>query len=133
MSDPQPIRPSALSRGFALAADRTAHVIGQPHTFILLCLGIAVWAVMALAFHAATRWDQISDAISIVTFIMVVLIQSTQNRNSAAVQAKLDELIRALETAENKFMGIEKLTIEEVHEMRPSGEDGDAQAVEELT
>lgn len=57
-------------------------------------------------------------AINIVTFLMVFLIQSTQNRNDAAIQAKLDELIRALEPAENKFRGIEKLTIEEVHELR---------------
>jgi len=49
---------------------------------------------------------------------MVFLIQSTQNRDSAAVQAKLDELIRALEPAKNKFIGIEKRTIEEVHELR---------------
>ena len=60
--------------------------------------------------------------VAVTAFLMVFLVQSTQNRHSAAIQAKLDELIRALATAENKFMGIEKLTIEEVHELRGENE-----------
>jgi low affinity Fe/Cu permease len=107
-----------LARGFASTADRVAHLIGQPHTFIWLCIGLALWAAVNFAFHLADGWQPMLTAINIVTFLMVFLIQSTQNRNDAAIQAKLDELIRALEPAENKFRGIEKLTLEEVHEMR---------------
>jgi len=114
--------PSALARGFAVVADRVAHVIGQPHTFIVLCLAMALWAACVFVLRIPDGWDRTLDAISIVTFLMVFLIQSTQNRSGAAIQAKLDELIRAHAPAENKFMGIEKLTIEEVHEMRKDGE-----------
>ncbi len=110
--------PTALARGFATAADRAAHIIGQPHTFIWLCIGLALWAAAIFAFRLGDGWQPVLTAINIVTFLMVFLIQSTQNRNDAAIQAKLDELIRALEPAENKFRGIERLTIEEVHELR---------------
>lgn len=119
---PEAARPSALARGFATAADRAAHLIGQPHAFILLSAGVALWAAAVYFLHIANAWGPVADAIGIVTFLMVFLVQSTQNRNSAAVQAKLDELIRALGTAENKFMGIERLTIEEVHELRGENE-----------
>jgi low affinity Fe/Cu permease len=110
--------PTALARGFASTADRVAHVIGQPHTFIWLCIGLALWAAAIFAFHLGDGWQPMLTVINIFTFLMVFLIQSTQNRNDAAIQAKLDELIRAMEPAENKFRGIEKLTIEEVHELR---------------
>ena len=110
--------PTALARGFASIADRVAHVIGQPRTFIWLCICFALWAAANFTFHLSDGWQPILTVIGIFTFLMVFLIQSTQNRNDAAIQAKLDELIRALEPAENKFRGIEKLTIEEVHEMR---------------
>jgi low affinity Fe/Cu permease len=113
--------PTVLARGFALVADRVAHIIGQPHTFIWLCISLALWAGVIFAFHLGDGWQPMLTAINIVTFLIVFLIQSTQNRNDAAIQAKLDELIRALEPAENKFRGIEKLTIEEVHELREAG------------
>ncbi len=114
----RPARPTRLARGFASVADQVAHVIGQPHTFIVLCLIIALWTAANFVFHLLDGWQPVVNAVTIVTFLMVFLIQSTQNRNGAAIQAKLDELIRALEPAENKFMGIEKLTIEEVRELR---------------
>lgn len=119
---PDAVRPSLLARGFASAADRAAHLIGQPHAFILLSAGIAAWAAAVYLLHIADGWRPVDGTIGVVTFLMVFLVQSTQNRHSAAIQAKLDELIRALATAENKFMGIEKLTIEEVHELRGENE-----------
>lgn len=108
---------TALRRVFASVADHMAHVFGQPLAFIGLSLVIAAWAI-AILLHPALGWQPLENTITIVTFLMVLLIQSNQNRNATAVQVKLDELIRALETAENKFMGIEKLTVEEVHELR---------------
>ena len=100
-------------------------MIGQPHTFIGLCIVIALWAAAIFAYPPL-GWQPLENTITVVTFLMVLLIQSNQNRNATAVQVKLDELIRALETAENKFMGIEKLTVEEVHELRDEIADGDA-------
>ena len=110
---------SALSRGFARIAERASHTAGQPFTFASCLLAVVAWAVSGPAFQYSNTWLLlISTVTSIVTFLMVFLIQSKQNRDDAAVQAKLDELIRALEPAKNKFMGIEKLTVEEVREMR---------------
>jgi len=111
--------PNFLSRRFALIAGRVSQVTGHPVTFMLSCAIVATWAIASTVFHLADTWQTlISTATAIVTFLMVFLIQNTQNRDGAAVQAKLDELIRALEPAKNKFIGIEKRTIEEVHELR---------------
>lgn len=119
MSDEPQTAPNLLSRRFALAAGRVASVTGHPLTFMLSCVIIVTWATASLVFHLADTWQTlISTAITMGTFLVVFLIQSTQSRDSAAVQAKLDELIRALEPAKNKFIGIENRTIEEVHELR---------------
>jgi low affinity Fe/Cu permease len=115
-TDDRPARPAGLSRAVAVLMDRTAAVIGRPFALVLACLAIALWGVASLFISGV--WEPFLDAVSVFTFLMVFVIQSTQNRDGAAIQAKLDELIRALEPAKNKFMGIEKLTIEEVHELR---------------
>jgi low affinity Fe/Cu permease len=112
----KPSRPAGLSRAVALFMDRTAYVIGRPFALVLACLAIALWAIGSIFIPGV--WEPFLDALSVFTFLMVFVIQSTQNRDGAAIQVKLDELIRALEPAKNKFMGIEKLTIEEVHELR---------------
>lgn len=111
--------PSLLLRSFALVADRIAGVTGHPLTFIFFCAAIAVWAGASIVLHLSSGWQSvINTVITITTFLMVFLIQSTQSRDDAAVQAKLDELIRALEPANNQFIGIETRTIKEVHELR---------------
>ncbi len=111
--------PNLLSRRFAVIAGAVARATGHPLAFVLSCAIAAVWAVASIVFHLADLWQSlISTAMTMATFLMVFLIQNTQNRDGAAVQAKLDELIRALEPAKNKFIGIEKRTIEEVHELR---------------
>ena len=117
-SQSRPQRQIALARNFAFIADRAAHIIGQPFTFMLTCIVITFWTIACIFFRLPGGWQLLVNAVSVITFLMVFLIQSTQNRNGAAIQAKLDELIRALEPAENKFMGIEKLTVEEVRELR---------------
>jgi low affinity Fe/Cu permease len=114
-----PAPPNLLSRRFARVAGAVAHVTGHPLAFLISFAAIAIWGVASVVFRFADPWQtSIDTAITIVTFLMVFLIQNTQNRDGAAVQAKLDELIRALEPAKNKFIGIEKRTIEEVHELR---------------
>jgi low affinity Fe/Cu permease len=73
-------------------------------------------------FHYSDTWQLvINTSTTIVTFLMVFLIQNTQNRDGAALQAKLDELVRALGPADNKFIGIDKLTEEEVEKLRERG------------
>jgi low affinity Fe/Cu permease len=124
--------PNLLSRQFALAAGAVAGVTGHPITFMLSCAIAVVWVVASFVFHLAETWQTlISIAITMTTFLMVFLIQSTQKSDSTAIQAKLDELIRAVESAKNKFIGIESRTIKEVHELRQETVE-EAKLLEEL-
>jgi len=91
---------------------------GQPLTFLLAIGIIVLWAVTGPIFHFSDTWQLIiNTGTTIVTFLMVFLIQNTQNRDGAAIQAKLDELIRT-SAAQNAFIGIERLTEEELDEIR---------------
>ena len=111
--------PNLLLRRFALLAERVARVTGHPLTFLFFCAALVIWAAASILLHLSSGWQSlITTVITITTFLMVFLIQSTQSRDDAAVQAKLDELIRALEPANNQFIGIETRTIKEVHELR---------------
>ena len=103
---------------FARFANRIAHIAGSPITF-LACVAIVVaWAISGPFFGFSETWQLlINTGTTIVTFLMVFLIQNTQNRDGAAIQTKLDELIRA-STAQNLFVGIERLTEEELEELR---------------
>jgi len=83
-------------------------------TFVLALSIIVVWALTGPVFHFSSTWQLfINTTTTIVTFLMVFLIQNTQNRDGSAIQTKLDELIRASD-AEDEFMGIEKLTDHEL-------------------
>ncbi len=107
-----------MNRRFAAFAGEIARWSGKPLTFILACLIIFVWAVTGPLFHYSDTWQLvINTGTTIVTFLMVFLIQNTQNRDGAAIQAKLDELIRS-GRGSNSFVGIEHLTPEEVEEIR---------------
>jgi len=103
-----------MEKLFVRFATLTAKVAGKPWTFIA-CLGIVlVWATTGPIFRFSETWQLvINTGTTIITFLMVFLIQNTQNRDGAAIQTKLDELIRASD-AENEFMGIEKLTDREL-------------------
>ncbi|MDN5925681.1 MAG: low affinity iron permease family protein [Hyphomicrobiales bacterium] len=90
----------------------------MPVTFLACCAIVVIWAVSGPLFGFSDTWQLIiNTGTTIITFLMVFLIQNTQNRDGAAVQAKLDELIRASHS-ENDFIGIEHLTEEEVAEFR---------------
>jgi low affinity Fe/Cu permease len=90
----------------------------MPVTFLLCCAIVVLWGVSGPFFGFSDTWQLIiNTGTTIITFLMVFLIQNTQNRDGAAVQAKLDELIRA-STSENTFIGIEHLTEEEVAAFR---------------
>jgi len=108
-----------LSKLFTAFATAVAKATGKPVTFALAVLIILVWAVTGPIFHYSDTWQLIiNTGTTIVTFLMVFLIQNTQNRDGAALQAKLDELIRAHQDARDAYMGIEKLDEVEVEKMR---------------
>jgi low affinity Fe/Cu permease len=108
---------------FGEVASRTSLAAGRPTTFILAALVIIIWAVTGPLFGFSDTWQLvINTGTSIVTFLMVFLIQNSQNRDSAAIQVKLDELIR-VSTAQNSFVGIEHLTDRELEEIRAKCEE----------
>jgi low affinity Fe/Cu permease len=107
-----------MRRLFADLATFTARQSGRPITFLLAALIILVWAVTGPFFHYSDTWQLvINTGTTIVTFLMVFIIQNTQNRDGAAIQIKLDELIR-VSAARNSLIGIEMLTEDEIAEIR---------------
>ena len=93
--------------------------MGQPLAFLLAVTVIVVWGVSGPVFAWSDTWQLvINTGTTIVTFLMVFLIQNSQNRDAAAMQAKLDELIRALRDAREQFIGIEHLPDTEIEEIR---------------
>jgi low affinity Fe/Cu permease len=110
---------SSVSGGFSNFSNRVAHATGKPVTFAIAVLIILVWAITGPIFHYSDTWQLIiNTGTTIVTFLMVFLIQNTQNRDGVALQVKLDELIRATQDARDAYMGIEKLDEIEVEKMR---------------
>ena len=107
-----------MSQTFNTFATKVAHTTGKPVTFLLSVGIVVVWALTGPMFHYSDTWQLvINTGTTIITFLMVFLIQSTQNRDGAAIQAKLDELIRA-SAAQNRYIGIETLSEEELEELR---------------
>ena len=102
----------------------TAHVTGRPATFVVALGIIVVWAASGPLFGFSDTWQLvINTGTTIVTFLMVFLIQNTQNRDSAAMQIKLDELIRAIEGAHNALLDLEELTDAELERIRQKYEE----------
>ncbi|WP_409748276.1 low affinity iron permease family protein [Brevundimonas sp.] len=107
-----------MEKLFNRLANATARLTGKPLTFALCFLLILAWAVTGPIFGFSQTWQLvINTSTTIVTFLMVFLIQNTQNRDAAAMQAKLDELVYATRTARNRFIGIEHLTDTELGEI----------------
>lgn len=103
---------------FTRISNKVARAAGLPATFAICVAVVLVWAVSGPIFHFSDTWQLIiNTGTTIVTFLMVFLIQNTQNRDGAAIQAKLDELIR-VSSGHNHFIGIEHLTESEVEEIR---------------
>lgn len=107
-----------MEKLFTRIANTVARAAGRPITFLGCCLIIVLWAMTGPVFHYSDTWQLIiNTGTTIITFLMVFLIQNTQNRDGAAVQTKLDELIR-VSKGENSFIGIEHLSETEVLEFR---------------
>ena len=108
-----------MRRFFNLFATKTSTAAGQPFTFVTAVLVILVWAITGPVFHFSDTWQLIiNTGTTIITFLMVFLIQNSQNRDGAAMQAKLDELLRAVDKAREQFIGIEHLTDEQIELVR---------------
>jgi len=108
-----------VERIFETIASKVASWTGKPPAFILALVIVIVWGVTGPIFKYSDTWQLvINTGTTIVTFLMVFLIQNAQNRDGSAIQAKLDELIRALNGPRDEFVGIENLTQDELAQIK---------------
>jgi low affinity Fe/Cu permease len=116
-------RPDVLPNGsqtdlFCRIAAWTIHATGGKWGFMTALLVVVLWAILGPIFHFSDNWQlMINTGTTIVTFLMVFLIQNAQNRESKAVHLKLDELIRAVSTARNEMIDIENMTEEHLDQL----------------
>src|SRR5437870_2477226 len=109
---------SHWSEAFSKTACAAAHWMGKPIAFLIALLSVMVWAATGPIFHYSDTWQLvINTSTTIVTFLMVFLIQNTQNRDTMALQLKLSELILQMDEAENRFATAEDLTDEQLEEL----------------
>lgn len=103
---------------FARLAHETSRLAGKPSTFLLCVALVVIWALTGPLFHYSDTWQLvINTSTTIITFLMVFLIQNTQNRDSLAFQIKLSELIIAMKGAPNRIASIENLSDEELEKL----------------
>ena len=111
-------RPTAINRAFGTIANNIARQAGRPLAFITALAIVIAWGATGPMFQYSDTWQLvINTGTTIITFLMVFLIQNSQNRDSAAIQVKLDELIR-VSAGKNFFVGIEHLTDDEIERLR---------------
>ncbi len=109
----------SLDSLFSTTAQWTARQTGHASTFVLACGVVIVWAASGPLFHFSDTWQLvINTGTTIVTFLMVFLLQHAQNRDSTAIQLKLDELIRVNRDARSKFLMLEDLSETELEEIK---------------
>lgn len=106
------------SQTFQTFATQASAVVGSRWAFSAACAAIVLWALVGPYFHYSDTWQLVvNTATTIVTFLMVFLIQNSQNRDARAIHLKLDEVIRSIKLARNEMIDIEKLSDEELESM----------------
>jgi low affinity Fe/Cu permease len=114
-----PKRKSRHLSWFTRAAKWASRTAGRPITFMIALAIILIWAITGPIFKFSDTWQLvINTGTTIITFLMVFLIQNTQNRDTEALQIKLDELIRAVESAHNALLDLEELDDDELDDIR---------------
>lgn len=109
----------SITNAFSRISKWTCRAAGHPATFAAAILIILLWAITGPIFHYSDTWQLfINTGTTIVTFLMVFLIQNTQNRDGTAMQLKLDELIRALQGAHNELANMEDMSDEDLQKMK---------------
>ncbi len=110
---------SKINEWFRNFAHRASAVVGNPWAFLLAVLSIIIWAALGPRFQFSDTWQLIiNTTTTIITFLMVFLIQNTQNRDARAIHLKLDELIHAIKGARNSLVALEDLTDEELSKLQ---------------
>ena len=113
------MRPTKSHSVFTRCAKATSRATGRPWAFILACALIVVWLLSGPLFHYSDTWQLvINTSTTIITFLMVFLIQSTQNRDAEALQVKLDELLRVTVGAHNALLDLEELEEHDLERIR---------------
>ena len=108
-----------MERFFTRVASKSAYAMGNPFAFLLAVMSVVLWAATGPYFHYSDTWQLIiNTSTTVLTFLAVFLIQNSQNRDGGAIQAKLDEILRAVAEARSGFVGIEKLTDAEINGIR---------------
>jgi low affinity Fe/Cu permease len=105
--------------GFASMAQNTPKLAGSSSAFVAICLITLIWLVTGPIFHWSDTWQLVINTVTnIVSMLMVFVIQNTQNRESSALQLKIDELLRAVRGAQNTFINLEELSEEDLNELK---------------
>jgi low affinity Fe/Cu permease len=111
------MEPCVISKYFSAFAAKVSELSGKPAAFVMATLLVVVWGMSGPVFHYSETWQLvINTGTTIITFLMVFILQNSQNRDSKAMQTKLDELILTSH-ANNKFAGIEKLDEEQLRQL----------------
>ena len=117
-------KPSRINNAFRKFAQKVSHLVGTSWAFIVAILIVGVWATTGPIFHFSDTWQLvINTGTTIITFLMVFLIQNTQNRQDTAIQIKLDELLKGTKGARTSLVDIEELSDEELEKLHKQFEE----------
>jgi low affinity Fe/Cu permease len=108
-----------MEHAFSRFAERVSTWTGRPSMFVLASAVVVLWALCGPVFHYSDTWQLvINTGTTIVTFLMVFVIQNSQNRDTMAIHSKLDEIVRALDKASNHLIGLEHKSDAEIEAIR---------------